>query len=256
MAADLLCHVICWQHRVLRNECCASFSELPGGWTCHETALETLETLAQKKDMECSREPKALGWRNWANLVAYVVNLATTYASLTGVFGRTNTELSAKYQTLVTPAGYAFSIWGPIFIWEGVFAVTQMLQSFREKNVITSMTPFWLSACAFQCAWTLAFAQDQISWKNTSFKAESKGALRFCLLCLKQLCLKLMKSDPTTLLLEEQITLAFLAMLGILMSLLLGIVRTDAKPIATVDFWLLRAPFSLHAGGQSTRNSI
>ena len=49
-----------------------------------------------------------LGWRNWANLLAYVVNLGLTYSSLTGLFGETNTDLSAKYQTLVTPAGYAF----------------------------------------------------------------------------------------------------------------------------------------------------
>ncbi|CAE7447640.1 unnamed protein product [Symbiodinium natans] len=146
-----------------------------------------------------------LGWRNWANLAAYVVNFATTYASLTGLFGATNTDLSAKYQTLVTPAGYAFSIWGPIFIWEGIFAVTQMLAKFRSSQLIFDMTPFWLSACAFQCAWTLAFAQ-------------------------------------------EMITLAFVCMLGILASLLAGMARSDLQPVTTSEFWLVRAPFSLHAG--------
>eukprot|EP00418_Pyrodinium_bahamense_P009714 CAMPEP_0179127344 /NCGR_PEP_ID=MMETSP0796-20121207/60323_1 /TAXON_ID=73915 /ORGANISM="Pyrodinium bahamense, Strain pbaha01" /LENGTH=403 /DNA_ID=CAMNT_0020826135 /DNA_START=32 /DNA_END=1245 /DNA_ORIENTATION=- len=72
-----------------------------------------------------------LSWRNWLNLIAYILNLAVTYASLTGIFGPTNSDLSKKYQTLVTPAGFAFSIWGPIFIWEGTFAVAQMLPRFR-----------------------------------------------------------------------------------------------------------------------------
>ncbi|CAJ1423559.1 unnamed protein product [Effrenium voratum] len=144
-------------------------------------------------------------WRNWANLVAFVLNLGITYGSLTGIFGKTNTDLSAKYQTLVTPAGWAFSIWGPIFIWEGVFAATQMCQKWRDSSVVVSMTPFWLAACAFQCLWTVTFAQ-------------------------------------------EQILLSCICMLGILLSLLAGIAWTDRRMFPASDFWLLRAPFSLHGG--------
>ena len=155
--------------------------------------------------MAANEMEKSLSWRNWANLIAYVVNFAVTYSSLTGVWGKTNTELSAKYQTLVTPAGYAFSIWGPIFIWEGVFAVAQMFRKYRHNNVITYMTPFWISACICQCGWTLAFAQ-------------------------------------------EQIFIAFFCMLGILVSLLVGMYRTDMEPYTISEFWLLRAPFSLHGG--------
>lgn len=146
-----------------------------------------------------------LGWRNWANLLAYLVNLGLTYGSLTGIFGQTNTALSQKYQTLVTPAGYAFSIWGPIFIWEGAFAVTQMFPSFRSNNVITYMTPWWIAACIFQCCWTLSFAR-------------------------------------------ESIFISFWCMVGILLSLLGGIYRTDLQPYSNKEFWLLRAPFSLHGG--------
>ena len=148
-----------------------------------------------------------LGWRNWANLLAYVVNLGLTYSSLTGLFGKTNTDLSAKYQTLVTPAGYAFSIWGPIFIWEGVFAASQMFPQLRSNSVITSMTPWWIAACVFQCCWTIAFAR-------------------------------------------EWIFISFWCMLGILLSLLGGILRTDLQPYSNKEFWLLRAPFSLHGGGE------
>jgi len=115
--------------------------------------------------IEVAEGPKQaeLGWRNWANLVAYVLNSVITYASIFGAWGPSNTELSEKYTLLITPAGFAFSIWGPIFIWEGVFAVAQMFPRFRGSAVVESATPGWLVACACQCLWTLAFAQEWLS---------------------------------------------------------------------------------------------
>lgn len=104
-----------------------------------------------------------ISWTNWLNVAAYAANTVVTYASLTGVFGATNTELSDKYQTLVTPAGWAFSIWGPIFIWEGVFVAAQLLPRFRGSQVVSRVSPFWWALCAAQVAWTLAFAQEQIT---------------------------------------------------------------------------------------------
>lgn len=104
-----------------------------------------------------------LSWKNVLNLVAYLLNTIITYTSLTGAFGKTNTELSAKYQTLVTPAGWAFAIWGPIFMWEGVFAVSQMFPLFRNSKVVLAMSPWWWAVCGFQCCWTFAFSVDLIT---------------------------------------------------------------------------------------------
>jgi hypothetical protein len=55
---------------------------------------------------------------NFINLFAYITNVFVTFAIGTfGLGGRpTNGELSAKYQTIVTPSGTAFSIWSVIFI--------------------------------------------------------------------------------------------------------------------------------------------
>lgn len=104
-----------------------------------------------------------LQWRNWLNLVAYALNSVVTYTSLTGIFGETNSALSDKYQTLVTPNGWAFSIWGPIFIWEGVFAFAQLLSpSLRGAPAVAAASPWWWGACLFQCLWTIAFAQEVI----------------------------------------------------------------------------------------------
>ena len=144
--------------------------------------------------------------QSWLNMLAYLVNLGITYGSLTGAFGATNEELSEKYQSLVTPAGYAFAIWGAIFTWEGIFAVAQMFPSLSTSPVVDTVTPWWIFACCFQVAWTLFFAQDLIP-----------GSL--------------------------------VCMLGILLSLVTAILRTDFLPeISLKEYFLLRAPFSLHCG--------
>jgi len=73
------------------------------------------------------------------------------------------TELSNKYQTLITPAGWAFGIWGPIFIWEGVFVIAQFFARFRQSKTVVQISPWWWALCVFQSLWTLAFAQDWIT---------------------------------------------------------------------------------------------
>lgn len=51
------------------------------------------------------------------NMVALVVTIGINYLSNTGIFNNeTMATISAKYQNLFTPAGYAFSIWGLIYL--------------------------------------------------------------------------------------------------------------------------------------------
>jgi len=155
---------------------------------------------------DCTQQRPPMSWINIINVGAYIINLVITYVSITGAFGETNSALSKKYQTLVTPAGWAFSIWGPIFIWEGVFTVVQLLPKYRDSKVLPAIAPFWWAACIFQIGWTFVFAQDLIA-------------------------------------------LALVLMLCILASLL-GVLRQ--RDVAEIDslseYWMLHAPFSLHAG--------
>jgi len=97
------------------------------------------------------------------NLVMYILNFGVTYGSLTGIFGATNTALSLKYQTLVTPAGWAFSIWGPIFIWEGIFACFAFLPVFNDSKVFGAIHLWWAGVCVAQIAWSIVFAQE-VMW--------------------------------------------------------------------------------------------
>merc|ERR1719424_2158416 len=108
-----------------------------------------LEEVSSASESETSEDMPSIGWKNWLNLAAYVLNSAVTYSSLTGIFGATNSELSNKYQTLVTPAGWAFSIWGVIFIWEGVFVVAQFFPSFRACTTVVQVSPWWWAVCFF-----------------------------------------------------------------------------------------------------------
>lgn len=73
----------------------------------------------------------------------------------------------------MAPASWAFSIWGPIFIWEFVFVVAQFFPQFRHSKTTLGISPWWWAACAFQSAWTLAFPQD---WITVS------AVLMFCIL--------------------------------------------------------------------------
>jgi hypothetical protein len=76
----------------------------------------------------------------WLNLVAFVavvfVNGLAGSTMLIG--GKTTAQISDANPTLITPAGYVFSIWGVIYVLLGVFVVFQALPSekvreFREK---------------------------------------------------------------------------------------------------------------------------
>jgi len=98
------------------------------------------------------------------NLVFYILNTVITFVSISGAFGKTNTELSEKYQTLITPDGYAFSIWGFIFTLEGIFVLSQLFYApVRNSKVLSEgVSYWWIAACVVQCAWTFAFAQEVI----------------------------------------------------------------------------------------------
>jgi hypothetical protein len=58
--------------------------------------------------------------------------------------GKSMAELSAKYDTLITPAGYAFSIWGFIFILLILLTVYQWIQVNQPDAPVNKITGSWL----------------------------------------------------------------------------------------------------------------
>jgi benzodiazapine receptor len=72
----------------------------------------------------------------WMNVLAFVLTVAVN--SLAGgttlLGGKLTSEISDANPTLVTPAGYVFSIWGIIYVLLGIFVVYQALPSQAGKD--------------------------------------------------------------------------------------------------------------------------
>lgn len=106
-----------------------------------------------------------LSWQQ-ANLIAFGTNAFITYSvgSTDRIFGKygfkDNKQISEQYPTLVTPAGWAFIIWAPIFLLEGGSMVYQF---YRVDPALIAASPYWCLGCVLQSAWTIAFASDRIA---------------------------------------------------------------------------------------------
>lgn len=83
--------------------------------------------------------------------------------SNTGAFGgQTNATISAKYHTLITPAGYAFSIWGIIFLGLLIFAVYQALPAQAANRRFRAAGPWIILNAVCNAIWSPIFNQEWI----------------------------------------------------------------------------------------------
>lgn len=98
------------------------------------------------------------------NIVALLITLSVNYLSNTGFFNdETMASISAKYHNLFTPAGYAFSIWGIIYllllgfvIYYGPFAKN----TFAKERVICNTGWWFFVSCLANCLWIVTWLYD------------------------------------------------------------------------------------------------
>lgn len=99
------------------------------------------------------------------NTVVILVVIFWNYWSNTGgITGKTIGELSDQYANLFTPAGYAFSIWGLIFIGLIVLGVTQIRWAFRgseHSDTILQIGPWLTIANIGNGAWIWFWLNEQ-----------------------------------------------------------------------------------------------
>jgi hypothetical protein len=97
-------------------------------------------------------------------IVFTIVSLIVMNAlSNTGAFGgQTNGDISAKYSTLITPAGYAFSIWGLIFLGLLIFAVYQALPAQATNRRFRAAGPWIILNAICNAIWSPIFNQEWI----------------------------------------------------------------------------------------------
>jgi len=99
-----------------------------------------------------------------ANITALLITILMNYLSNTGIFNNsTMASVSAKYQNLFTPAGYAFSIWGLIYLALIIFAIYQSKGLFSTKpvpDVVMKIGWMFVFSCVANCLWILAWLYD------------------------------------------------------------------------------------------------
>lgn len=104
-----------------------------------------------------------LNWLNFFNLIGYLLNVGITFGLGMGDEENDIGTTSDSYQTIVSPSGWAFSIWSIIFIAQGIFAIVQLLPRFRASELVQRGVRYYYGfACIFQCAWTPVFNSRQI----------------------------------------------------------------------------------------------
>lgn len=91
-------------------------------------------------------------------LLFAVVMPLVAWMNQQGVFGPTNGEVSDRYPTLLVAAGYAFSIWGVIFLVDLIYAVWQFTGARRRDRALTLAAMPAAAGFLFTTVWMPLFS--------------------------------------------------------------------------------------------------
>lgn len=88
------------------------------------------------------------------NILAFILVLTVnSLANIIPIGGQTTGEISDKYPTLFTPAGFTFSIWSLIYLSLFLFVIFQALPSQRQNKDIAQIQKMFLINCLANAAW-------------------------------------------------------------------------------------------------------
>lgn len=79
------------------------------------------------------------------------------WLSNTGVFGPTNGAISDRYPTLIVAAGYAFAIWGPIFLLDAIYGTWQCFGR-QDDPTLRRIRPLTATGFALTSLWMVVFS--------------------------------------------------------------------------------------------------
>lgn len=100
------------------------------------------------------------------NLIVTLFLIYWNYLSNTGIIGgKTIGDLSAKYTSMFTPAGYAFAIWGIIFLGLVVFGVFSVYLAFvkpTKYHHVQQGIPFLIVANLLNAVWVYLWLTENI----------------------------------------------------------------------------------------------
>ena len=98
--------------------------------------------------------------KSWLNMLAFISVIAVNYLSVTGLFNNlAQKDVSEMFPTLITPATFAFSIWGVIYL---LVFLSMGIMIFRNKEkeydeaIQAFSILFWIS-CLANILWNVTF---------------------------------------------------------------------------------------------------
>ncbi|MGB3779686.1 MAG: TspO/MBR family protein [Tunicatimonas sp.] len=102
--------------------------------------------------------------RRWGVVALYLATIFVNYASTAFLFGDSDTgDVSDKYSTLFTPAGYAFSIWGLIYLALGIYVFYQAFWARQDQNLYDRLAPWLMVNLLFNSLWLPTFQYELIA---------------------------------------------------------------------------------------------
>src|SRR5260221_313749 len=85
-------------------------------------------------------------------LLATLGSVAFYWMSAAGYLdGRTSARISAKFPSVVTPADYAFTIWGVIYLGLIAFSIYQALPAQIDR--FRPIRSIYIVSCVLNCVW-------------------------------------------------------------------------------------------------------
>ena len=98
------------------------------------------------------------------NLVAFaVVILFNVLANALPFNDQTQAEISARYPSLFTPAGFTFSIWGIIYLALLAFVIWQALPRQRHSAKVANISRLFQLNCGMNALWLVVWHYDLLA---------------------------------------------------------------------------------------------
>lgn len=95
-------------------------------------------------------------------VVATIVTIGINALAALGLInGVTPATISERHPSLITPAGYAFSIWALIYLWLLAFSIYQMLPTASER--VRKVRWLYLASCLLNGVWLWFWHHGQVA---------------------------------------------------------------------------------------------
>ncbi len=100
-----------------------------------------------------------------ANVAAFLATVVVnSLASAFALNGKTTAQVSDAYPTVITPAGYVFSIWSIIYTLLFIFAVFQAFPRQRGRSFLREIGWLFVISSILNISWLFLWHYDQIAY--------------------------------------------------------------------------------------------